>query len=102
MPEKLEFIYAKMVVAFQEGTDYVLPESVIILINVVADLPKSIRQAQFPNKFLRYKNIYDLQIKLKVIETISTVFLEKVFNVEVFLEQFNVSTKKKQPLKAYC
>jgi hypothetical protein len=53
----------------------------------------------FPNKFLRYKNIYDLQIKLKVIETISTVPLEKVFHAEVFLEQFNVSTKKKQPLK---
>ena len=54
----------------------------------------------FPNEFLRYKDIYDLQIKLKVIKTISTVPLEKVFYVEVFLEQFNVSTKKKQPLKS--
>ena len=39
----------------------------------------------FPNMFLTYKNIYDLQIKLKVIEAISTILLEKVFYVEVFL-----------------
>lgn len=48
----------------------------------------------FPNEFLRYKDIYDLQSKLTVIKTISTVSLEKVFYVEVFREQFNVSTKK--------
>lgn len=55
----------------------------------------------FPNEFLRYKDIYDLQIKLKVIKTISTVPLEKVFYVEVFLEQFNVSTKKKAAIKKH-
>jgi hypothetical protein len=33
----------------------------------------------FPNTFLTYKNIYDLQIKLKVIEAMSTIPLEKVF-----------------------
>lgn len=48
----------------------------------------------FPNTFLIYKNTYDLQIKLKLIEAISTIPLKKVFYVEVFLDQFNVSTSK--------
>lgn len=39
----------------------------------------------FPNMFLTYKNVYDLQIKLKLVEAIATVPLEKVFYVEVFL-----------------
>ena len=55
----------------------------------------------FPNTFLTYKNIYDLQIKLKVIEAISTISLEKVFYVEVFLEQFNISTSKKAIIKKH-
>lgn len=55
----------------------------------------------FPNTFLTYKNTYDLQVKLKVIEAISTVPLEKVFYVEVFLEQFNVSTSKKAIIKKH-
>ena len=48
----------------------------------------------FPTTFLIYKNIYDLQIKLKLIEAISTIPLKKVFYVEVFLDQFNISTSK--------
>jgi len=53
----------------------------------------------FPNTFLTYKNIYDLQIKIKFIESISVVSLEKVFYVEIFLEQFNISTSKKAVIK---
>lgn len=53
----------------------------------------------FPSTFLIYKNIYDLQIKLKLIEAISTVPLKKVFYVEVFLDQFNISTSKKSIIK---
>jgi len=48
----------------------------------------------FPSTFLTYKNIYDLQIKIKFIESISVVSLEKVFYVEIFLEQFNISKSK--------
>ena len=53
----------------------------------------------FPTTFLIYKNIYDLQIKLKLIEAISTIPLKKVFYVEVFLDQFNISTSKKSIIK---
>ena len=55
----------------------------------------------FPNTFLTYQNIYDLHIKVKVIQAISTVPLEKVFYVEVLLEQFNVSTSKKSTIKKH-
>lgn len=55
----------------------------------------------FPNTFLTYKNIYNLQIKLKVIEAISIITLEKVFDVEIFLEQFNISTSKKAIIKKH-
>jgi hypothetical protein len=54
-----------------------------------------------PNRFLTYKNTYDLQIKLKVIEAISTIPLEKVFYVEAFLEQFSISTSQKAIIKKY-
>ena len=47
----------------------------------------------FSNTFLTYKNIYDLKVKIEVISAISKVSFEKVFDVQVFLEQFNVSTK---------
>lgn len=53
----------------------------------------------FPNTFLTYKNIYDLKVKVEVIQAISKVPLEKVFYVEVFLEQFNLSTKNKAIIK---
>ena len=53
----------------------------------------------FPSTFLTYKNVYDLQIKLKLVEAIATVPLEKVFYVEVFLQRFNLSTSKKILLK---
>ena len=53
----------------------------------------------FPITFLIYKNIYDLQIKLKLIEAISTIPLKKVFYVEVFLDQFNISTTKRSIIK---
>ena len=53
----------------------------------------------FPNTFLNYQNIYDLQVKIKIIESLSTVSLEKVFYVEVFLQRFNISTQKKKNQK---
>lgn len=53
----------------------------------------------FPNTFLTYENTYELKVKLEVIQTISQVPLEKIFYVEVFLDQFNVPTKKKRQIK---
>ena len=53
----------------------------------------------FTITFLIYKNIYDLQIKLKRIKAISTIRLKKVFYVEVFLDQFNISTSKRSIIK---
>ena len=55
----------------------------------------------FPTNFLTYKNIYDLQVKLEIIESISTVPLKKVFYAEVFLAQFNLSTRKKTAIKKH-
>lgn len=55
----------------------------------------------FPNTFLTSKNIYDLQIQLKVIEAIITIPFEKVFYLEVFLEQFSVPTSKKAIIPKY-
>jgi hypothetical protein len=47
----------------------------------------------FPNSFLIYKNKYDLEIKLQLIESFSQVELEKKFPVKKFLNQFSVSNK---------
>ena len=53
----------------------------------------------FPNIFLTYKNIYDLKVKLEVIQAISIIPLKKVFYVGVFLDQFNISTSKRSRIK---
>ena len=53
----------------------------------------------FPTTFLTSKNTYDLEIKLKLIQATSTTLLEKVFYLEVFLEQFNISTSKRAIIK---
>lgn len=55
----------------------------------------------FPNTFLTYQNTYDLQIKVKLIQAISTIPIEKIFYVQVFLEQFNISTSKKTIVKKH-
>lgn len=50
----------------------------------------------FPNSFLTYQSKYDLEVKLKLVETISTVGLEKKFDIQEFLNQFSVSNQKIQ------
>ena len=47
----------------------------------------------FPNSFLIYKNKYDLEIKLQLIESFSQVELEKKLLVKEFLNQFCVPNK---------
>lgn len=53
----------------------------------------------FPSTFLTYKDTYDLDLKLKIIEIISSNTIQKVFYAEMVLNQFNVPTKKKRQIK---
>jgi hypothetical protein len=53
----------------------------------------------FLNSFLIYKNKYDLEIKLQLIESFSQVELEKRFPVEKFLNQFSVFNKDLTKIK---
>ena len=53
----------------------------------------------FPSCFLSYQNNYDLQVKCKVIQIISTSSLEKKFCVQDFLNQLSVSNQKQTQVK---
>ena len=53
----------------------------------------------FPNYFISYQNKYDLEIKLQLIESFSTVGLEKRFPVRNFLNQFSVPNKELKKIK---
>jgi len=53
----------------------------------------------FPNSFLICKNKYDLEIKLQLIESFSTVELEKKILVKRFLNQFSVPNKDLTKIK---
>ena len=53
----------------------------------------------FPNYFLIYKNKYDLEIKLQLIESFSQVELEKKLLVKGVLNQFCVSNKDLTKIK---
>ena len=53
----------------------------------------------FPDSFLIYKNKYDLEIKLQLIEGFSQVELKKIFPVKKCLNQFSVSNKDLTKIK---
>ena len=53
----------------------------------------------FPDYLLTYQNKYDLEIKLQLIESFSTVELEKRFAVKNFLNQFSVPNKDLTKIK---
>ena len=53
----------------------------------------------FSSSFLHYRNKCDLLVKLKLIESISTVGLEKKFYVKDFLNQFSLSNKDRTMIK---
>ena len=53
----------------------------------------------FPNSFLIYKNKYDLEIKLQLIESFSQVELEKKLLVQELLNKFCVSNKDLTKIK---
>lgn len=53
----------------------------------------------FPVDFLVWKNKYDLLMKLQLIESFSTVSLEKKFPLKNFLNQFSISNKERTKIK---
>ncbi|MEJ2242832.1 MAG: hypothetical protein P8Y18_11950 [Candidatus Bathyarchaeota archaeon] len=53
----------------------------------------------FPSSFISYQTNYELQVKLQIIQCMSTNSLEKVFHAKDFLDQFNVSTQKQANIK---
>ena len=53
----------------------------------------------FPDYLLTYQNKYDLEIKLQLIESFSTVELEKRFAVKNFLNKFSVQNKDLTKIK---
>lgn len=53
----------------------------------------------FPPSFISYQTNYELQVKFRIIQCMSTNRLEKVFCVIDFLEQFNLSTQKQAHIK---
>ena len=53
----------------------------------------------FPYFFLSYQTDHQLQVKLQIIQDISTHSLEKKFYVNHFLSKFNVSKQKQAYIK---
>ena len=53
----------------------------------------------FPSSFIIYQTNYELQVKLQIIQCVSTNSLEKVFHAIDFLDQFNVFTQKQANIK---
>ncbi len=56
---------------------------------------------QFHDYFRHWKNNYQFQVKIELIEVISTLNLKKEFHVEEFINQFNISNSKKTELKHF-
>lgn len=52
-----------------------------------------------PHYFITYQTTYELQVKLKIIQVMSSERLEKVLEIQDSLEQFNLSTQKKTSIK---
>lgn len=52
-----------------------------------------------PPYFITYQTTYELQVKLKIIQVMSSERLEKVLEIQDSLEQFNLSTQKKASIK---
>jgi uncharacterized protein YjbI with pentapeptide repeats len=53
----------------------------------------------FPASLINYQTNHELQVKLRIIQCMSTNSLEKVFHATDFLNQFNVSTQKQAHIK---
>ena len=53
----------------------------------------------FPSSFISYQTNYELQVKLQIIQCMSTNSLERVFYGTDFLDQFNVSTQNQANIK---
>ena len=52
-----------------------------------------------PSYFLTYQNKYDLEIKMQLIESFSTIELEKRFPMKISLSQFSIPNKDLTKIK---
>lgn len=55
----------------------------------------------FPKPFLNYQNKYQLQVQLNFLLAFSVKEIEKVFDVEKFLDQFDISNSNLRRVKSY-
>jgi len=55
----------------------------------------------FPEVFLNYQSKYQLQAQVNFLLAFSVVEIEKVFNVEEFLDQFDISNSDLRKVKGY-
>lgn len=55
----------------------------------------------FPKPFLNYQNKYQLQVQLNFLFAFSVKEIEKVFDVEKFLDQFDISNSNLRRVKSY-
>ena len=55
----------------------------------------------FLKPFLKYQNKYQLQVQLNFLFAFSVKEIEKVFDVEKFLDQFNISNSNLRKVKSY-
>ena len=56
---------------------------------------------QFPRIFLNPSDKYQLQVYMKFVQVISNLQTKKQFNVEQFLNSFNVPNKKMNEIKIF-
>lgn len=55
----------------------------------------------FPKAFLNYQNKYQLQAQLSFLLAFSVLEIEKVFDVEEFLDQFDISNSNLRKVRSY-
>lgn len=52
-----------------------------------------------PRSFLHYKSKYDLQVKLELLQSFSSLSLKKEIHIQKFIDQFAISNQKIKRIK---
>lgn len=52
-----------------------------------------------PKEFLYYNNRYEMEVKLEIIQSFSTIGLEKTFAIEAFLDRYTIPNQKRAEIK---
>lgn len=55
----------------------------------------------FPGVFLNYQNKYQFQVQINFLLTFSVVEIKKVFKIEEFLDQFDISNSNLRKVRHY-